>query len=70
MGPVMLDIQRALIPHRFWPWYQEVWPILVPMLNGSGIVASLLVRTREFALVISFATVSTIDMIWLLYIFS
>ena len=69
MGRVMVDIERAWIPYRFWPWFQAVWPILVPSMlyAGSGTVASLLVRTREFALVASFATVSTIYMVWVLY---
>jgi hypothetical protein len=68
MGPVQDHIQWAWVPHRFWPWYRAVWTILVPsmLFAGSGTVASLLVRSREFALVGSFATTSTVYMVWVL----
>jgi len=65
MSRVMVAIAVDWIPIRFWSWYQPVWQFLVPsMLYAcSGTVASLLVRTREFALVASFATVSTLYML-------
>jgi hypothetical protein len=67
---VMVRSVVGWIPHAFWPWYQAVWPILVFMLYaGSGAVASLFVRTRELALVVSFASVvSTLYIILVLYI--
>jgi len=72
MAPVQEHIQWAWVPHRFWPWYRAVWTILVPsmLFAGSGIIASVLVRSREFALVASFATMSTVYMVWVLYILS
>ena len=63
---VMVIVQRTGIHYDFSLWYWAVSLILVtPMLYaGSGAVASLLVRTREFALVASFATVSTVYIVW------
>src|SRR5215469_3360857 len=71
-GPVRLDVQWAWISPRYWHLFQYIWLILVPFLSyiGTGAIAGMLVRGREFAVALSFATWSTVYCAVALYIFS
>lgn len=71
MGPLMQNIQWAWIPTRFWTWYRTVWidvAILISTLLYvvTGATGSLLMRSREFALALSFAIWSTVYAVWVL----
>jgi len=69
-GPVRLDVQWAWIPPRYWHLFQYTWLILVPFLLyiGTGAIAGMLVRGRELAVALSFATWSTVYCAVALYI--
>jgi hypothetical protein len=70
VGPLTQKVQWGWIPNRFWLWYHAVSLILIPLLFyvGSGALVSRLVRAREFALAVAFATVSTFGVICTLWI--
>ena len=60
--PLLVNLQWAFVPPRFWLWFNIVLPVSIALLlyAGSGAVAARLLRAREFALAVSFATVCTV----------
>jgi len=70
--PLQESIQWARIPTRYWATYEVVFPVLFWFLVyvSSGAIASLLLRAREFALLVSYAAVSSTYVVWVLYVLS
>ena len=57
---LLVNVQWAWIPPRFWSWYQTgVVQFLFPALLviGTGALASRFLRGRELSLIVAFATV-------------